>query len=34
MHGIEPSTSVGIEMQNSDLILALTKMSLAHNESK
>ncbi len=34
MHGIEPSTSVGIEMQNSDLILALTKMSLAHTKAR
>lgn len=34
MHGIEPPTSVGIEMQNSNLILALTKMSLAHTKAR
>ena len=34
MHGVEPPNSVGIEMQNSNLILALTKMSLAHTKAR
>ena len=34
MHGIEPPTSVGIEMQNNNLILVLTKMSLAHTKAR